>query len=592
MSNYYSSYNQYLGAQRCCNIKSQGPVGPKGPVGPASIGPIGKTGATGAIGYTGSTGIQGPTGDNSGYTGATGLRGNAGVVIQYIYKNTDFTDSVNFEPSDVYPFNGLPTLSCYSTSSSGYVCSITPQSSESKIKVQFKVQYQASDTFSTKLTLGVVCTSDNGNTYSLVGQDVFCGTVNASGPLTNTYTFNYMHSPSTTNTTTYQMFYQLQGSSSNSLGIINSSANCIILEEYLGSGSANQGSTGATGPTGLIGYTGPTGAIGTGVTGYTGAPGNPGVVIQYKYKNNGFVDNSLKYTPSTISPYVGLSELFCYNAGSILEGSYKESITPQSSDSSIKVQFKVQYQASDTDSTKLTLGVVYQIEGDTSYILLGQDEFCGTVNASGPLTSTYTFNFMHNPGTTSSITYSMFYQLQGNSTNALGIVKSSANCIILEEYLGSGSANQGSRGATGPTGSSEWLSIYSTAIHHDGNVYIDGTLDVSGGNIITSTPYGVTYNYYKSYISSSEIDYTYAYQIILCNSGPIILPISGFASGDWITIVNLDSAPLYVHQNTSQHNLIYTINSTSTGAANSAKFIFYSSGYSYNNNTYYWIIGS
>jgi hypothetical protein len=380
MSNYYSSYDQYLGSQRCCNIKSQGPVGPKGPEGPVSIGPIGKTGCTG---YTGTS-------------------GNAGVVIQYIYKNTDFTDSVSYEPSDVYPFNGLPTLLCYSTSSDGYICSIKPQSSESKIKVQFKVQYQASDTFSTKLTLGVVCTSNSGYTYSLVGQDIFCGTVNASGPLTNTYTFNYMHSPNTTNIITYQMFYQLQGSSSNALGIINSSANCIILEEYLGSGSANQGSTGPTGPTG------PTGAT----------------------------------------------------------------------------------------------------------------------------------------------------------------------CVIEPIY------------------SSQWVSIGSNEIQHYGNVYINGTLDISGGNITTQNPYGVTYNYYKTYIDSSEIDNTYAYQIILCKSGPIILPISGFTSGDWITIVNLTSSPLLVYQNTNLNNLIYSINSTSTGAANSAKFIFYSSGYSYNNYTYYWIVGS
>jgi hypothetical protein len=406
MSNYYSSYNQYLGTQRCCNIKSQGSIGPVGPAGPASIGPIGKTGSTGAIGYTGTTGIQGPTGDNSGYTGytgatgPTGLRGNAGVVIQYIYKNTDFTDSVKYQPSVVYPFNGLPTLACYNGGINGYICSINPQSSESKVKVQFKVQYQASDTVFTKLTLGVVCTKDNGITYSLVGQDIFCGTVNASGPLTNTYTFNYMHSPSTTNSTTYQMFYQLQGNSSNALGLINSSANCIILEEYLGSGSANQGSTGATGSTGP---TGPTGSI-------------------------------------------------------------------------------------------------------------------------------------------------------------------------------------------GPTGSSQWVSTGSNAIQYNGNVFIDGTLDVSGGNIVTSTPYGVTYNYYKSSITSSEIDNSYAYQIILCESGPIILPKTGFTTGDWITIVNLSSITLNVYQNTRLDNLIYSINSTSTGAANSAKFIFYSSGYSYNSYTYYWII--
>jgi hypothetical protein len=61
MSRYYSNYNQYLGSQRCCEIKSQGPKGPEGPTGPPAIGQRGHTGATG-IGYTGVTGSTGPTG--------------------------------------------------------------------------------------------------------------------------------------------------------------------------------------------------------------------------------------------------------------------------------------------------------------------------------------------------------------------------------------------------------------------------------------------------------------------------------------------------------------------------------------------------
>ena len=186
----------------------------------------------------------------------------------------------------------------------------------------------------------------------------------------------------------------------------------------------------------------------------------------------------------------------------------------------------------------------------------------------------------------------MFYQLQGNSTNALGLINSSANCIILEEYLGSGTANQGSVGATGPTGSSQWVSIGSNNIEYNGNINIIGTLDLSGGNLYTSTPYGVSYNYSDLSINSSGIDNTYAYQIILCNTSSIILLTSGFNSGDWITIVNLTSSSLPIYQNTSSGNLIYNISSNSSGAANSAKFIFYSSGYTYNNSIYYWVIGS
>jgi hypothetical protein len=75
----YLSYNQYLGAQRCCNLKSQGPVGPQGPAGPASIGPPGNTGVGGATGPTGR-GCRGPTGPAGGPEGPTGPQGIQGVT--------------------------------------------------------------------------------------------------------------------------------------------------------------------------------------------------------------------------------------------------------------------------------------------------------------------------------------------------------------------------------------------------------------------------------------------------------------------------------------------------------------------------------
>jgi hypothetical protein len=43
----YLNYTQYLGANKCCNLKSQGPIGPIGPTGPAAVGPIGPTGPGG-----------------------------------------------------------------------------------------------------------------------------------------------------------------------------------------------------------------------------------------------------------------------------------------------------------------------------------------------------------------------------------------------------------------------------------------------------------------------------------------------------------------------------------------------------------------
>ena len=42
MSRYYNNYTQYLGAQRCCDVKVQGPQGAQGL--PGNDGPIGPVG--------------------------------------------------------------------------------------------------------------------------------------------------------------------------------------------------------------------------------------------------------------------------------------------------------------------------------------------------------------------------------------------------------------------------------------------------------------------------------------------------------------------------------------------------------------------
>jgi hypothetical protein len=65
MSKFSRNYNDYLGASRCCNLKSLGPQGAQGaqgsggPIGP--LGTVGPTGITGAQGLPGS-GCKGPTG--------------------------------------------------------------------------------------------------------------------------------------------------------------------------------------------------------------------------------------------------------------------------------------------------------------------------------------------------------------------------------------------------------------------------------------------------------------------------------------------------------------------------------------------------
>jgi len=93
MSKYYGNYSQYLGAQRCCDIRVQGPQGPQGPAGPASIGPVGNTGPAG-ISYTGPTGrgCKGATGEAGSFPTPTSSSGEFGVVSyssgSYYYDST------------------------------------------------------------------------------------------------------------------------------------------------------------------------------------------------------------------------------------------------------------------------------------------------------------------------------------------------------------------------------------------------------------------------------------------------------------------------------------------------------------------------
>ena len=94
MSRYYANYPQYLGAQKCCDLRTQGPEGPQGPPGPAGIGQRGMTGAAGSTGPTGNVGPTGYSGTSSqwflgeyiinkptGTTGFTGIgyTGNVGI---------------------------------------------------------------------------------------------------------------------------------------------------------------------------------------------------------------------------------------------------------------------------------------------------------------------------------------------------------------------------------------------------------------------------------------------------------------------------------------------------------------------------------
>lgn len=83
MSRYYTNYSQYLGAQKCCDLRGQGPQGPTGPTGESAVGQRGFTGPQGDTGFTGPTGRSckgdtGPQGD-TGAQGDTGPTGPSGV---------------------------------------------------------------------------------------------------------------------------------------------------------------------------------------------------------------------------------------------------------------------------------------------------------------------------------------------------------------------------------------------------------------------------------------------------------------------------------------------------------------------------------
>ena len=235
----------------------------------------------------------------------------------------------------------------------------------------------------------------------------------------------------------------------------------------------NTGATGYTGnigPTGSIGSTGATGPTGpTGAAGTTGPTGSPGVVIQFK----------------TASPTGDNNTISTGVVKDCSANGYTLSITPQSVSSYIKVQFKVKYICSDNINTRITFTINYSISGGSSGTV-GTDQFLGTYNASSGLTNIYCFSKMHQPNTTSAVTYYLSYSLEGTTSLAvpLGIIGStSANSIILEEYLGSITAP--SFAPLSGTGTILLLSTGSVVYNNIINVS-DQAINISGNMIPTS----------------------------------------------------------------------------------------------------------
>ena len=396
------------------------------------------TGAT-PMGILGSTGnclvlqeLLGSGTANQGSTGPIGPTGppNPGVVIQYQYTDRNTTTLYSYMTDTSFNTD---------LSANNYTVSITPQSNQSKIKLLFKIKYYVGEVGAT-ITYKIYY-----NSTTVIAEDTVYGTAAVGSGLTDDYVLNYIHYPGVTTSCTYSIVYRVNYSGSSptpqKIGIVGATllnagdltdpntSNTLYVEELLGSGTANQGSTGATGPTGVNGI--------------------PGVVLQYQYKNSGFADIS-NNTASVTSPFSGLPSLFCYDASS---AGYNIQITPQLIDSKIKVQFQCKYQCASSANEPLTIGMVYTTNGGLTYSLLGQDTFMGPATGSGstPFISSYMLNYMHAPNTTNQITYVAFYQLKSGITylGPAGLLNDSANCIVAEEYLGLGTPLPG---YTGPTG--------------------------------------------------------------------------------------------------------------------------------------------
>jgi hypothetical protein len=161
-----------------------------------------------------------------------------------------------------------------------------------------------------------------------------------------------------------------------------------------------------------------------------------------------------------------------------------------------------------------------------------------------------------------------------------------------------------SSGITGPTGVADpsyWDPSGANAIVYTGQVYINGELDISGGVITTTRPYGVRYNYYSGNpitTSGYTIGPANLYQIVIVNiTGPSTKvlyfpnPSSSYTDGDWVVVTNLSSNDLQVYQ-TDATGLFYNVSRLGNLYVNSVKFIYYSNGYiGPSGGIVYWIVG-
>ena len=401
----------------------------------------------------------------TGFTGATGATGSTGAPGQSVI--LQYTKNVNPRSGQINGYSNTSTMSVPSPATT-YKLSITPLSSTSNIYVNFKAQYKCSDIADSQLNLYIyklpAGLADISTNYVQLFGDTYMGTANAAGPLISTWTTNYVDTgPFTAGSQiTYQVWYQTVGNSSGSgtsgnilygtSGIIDTSGNCLVLQELNPTGIAGLGSTGYTGATGVTGPTGP-----------------PGIVLQYAYSvppvggvggNNSLLIDNLAAKNSTITMPFGPS---------LCQG-YTQSIKPIASGSNIYVNLKVKYQLPDNASGSATLGLyvtrstTQPVAGaaypGTGGVSVFYDASLGGIIGTG-LSQLYTSNFIDIGPLNNTTTY--YYQLwwgvsstSGATTytgvGGIGVLGSPGNCILLEELNGSGIAGMGQTGYTGATG--------------------------------------------------------------------------------------------------------------------------------------------
>jgi len=123
---------------------------------------------------------------------------------------------------------------------------ITPSRTDSNINVMFRTLIKSSDEPYSRLNVFISYDISNSGIYIPLCSDSLIGFTNklalAPDPLTSIYTLNTIHNPNTTSNVNYKLSYSIEASGADistniPLGILESSANSIILEELNGAGN-------------------------------------------------------------------------------------------------------------------------------------------------------------------------------------------------------------------------------------------------------------------------------------------------------------------------------------------------------------------